>query len=65
MAPLAHFVGCPDKAGGFKALGWWDYNSEAVVAAFNGKPPPPPLEGRRYITLKGPAFGYVMHTHQL
>lgn len=58
MAPLAHFVGCPDKAGGFKALGWWDYRSEEINAIVHGKPPPPPLPQRRYLTVKGPSFEY-------
>jgi len=58
VAPLAHFVGCPDKAGGLKALGWWDYRSEAVVASFLNQPPPLPMKERRWITLKGPSFEF-------
>jgi hypothetical protein len=58
VAPLAHFVGCPDKAGGFKALGWWDYRSEEINAIVHGKPPPPSLPQRRYLTVKGPSFEY-------
>jgi len=31
--PICHFVGCPDKGGSMKGLGWWDYKAESVAAA--------------------------------
>ncbi|KAK3259243.1 hypothetical protein CYMTET_31751, partial [Cymbomonas tetramitiformis] len=65
--PFAHFVGCPDKAAGFKSLGWWDFKAEAVLASTqhqdarrlsDASETVRPVEKRQYLALKGPKFQY-------
>jgi hypothetical protein len=58
---VVHYVNhyCPERPGGFKALGWWDYRSEEINAIVHGKPPPPSLPQRRYLTVKGPSFEHA------